>query len=290
VFSVREWFHRLRLRLSGGRPFPHQRTGFPFVCFPGHPDSTFPYLYGADDEFEIELLRRWLKPADGFLDCGANIGLYSAAAASLLNDGGEVVAVEPGGTAREMLTETVKILGLKNVRILDVAVGDHDGETQFFVARGNLGTTSQSIICEDPEGENYEKITVPMLSLDRIASSFSRPLAAIKIDIEGVEAAALAAATKTLEAAPLWIVEVNPVGLARFGSKREDVIARFPESTYRIWVMPKFSGTQAKPRRLVEGETWNDAPFHNLIILPRSGKFSVRTSQFLRSGDFAARD
>lgn len=62
---------------------------------------------GAYERFELSVFRDTLKPGMNVLDIGANIGLFTAAAAHLLNGDGRIVAVEPDTDNFGYLAKTV---------------------------------------------------------------------------------------------------------------------------------------------------------------------------------------
>ncbi|MGC4085037.1 MAG: FkbM family methyltransferase [Vicinamibacterales bacterium] len=71
---------------------------------------------------------RYLKPGDVVVDVGANVGLYSVVCATCVGDTGTVIALEPSPRIANFLRGNVAVNRLSNVRVLNVAVGDADGE------------------------------------------------------------------------------------------------------------------------------------------------------------------
>ena len=69
-------------------------NGSRFVCDlrTGYDRSVY---LGAEEVVEQRLLSYLLRPGDVFVDCGANIGLHTILAASLVGSGGHVFAFEP---------------------------------------------------------------------------------------------------------------------------------------------------------------------------------------------------
>ena len=63
----------------------------------------------------------------------------------------------------------------------------------------------------------------------------------MKIDIEGAEACALTAvpALWLTGDGPLWIVEINPGALARFGASPSEVVRNFSAKAFDLQLLPK---------------------------------------------------
>ncbi|MDD4122559.1 MAG: hypothetical protein PHE94_06735 [Eubacteriales bacterium] len=99
------------LRRRGSVPFVHNTAGHRLVCFPDQPDSVTQYLEGGDDPWELALLRRWLQPGDGFVDAGANLGLYSHAMAGHFRGTIQVLALEASPDLVARLKLGTQLLG-----------------------------------------------------------------------------------------------------------------------------------------------------------------------------------
>ncbi len=57
---------------------------------------TTPFIFREDYSPELLVLERFLEPGMTFVDGGANIGIYTFVAASLVGPQGHVLACEPG--------------------------------------------------------------------------------------------------------------------------------------------------------------------------------------------------
>jgi hypothetical protein len=60
-------------------------------------------------DVELALLRRLLKPGDTFVDAGANVGVYSLAAAAAVGSTGRVIACEPAPSTMQLLRHSVAL-------------------------------------------------------------------------------------------------------------------------------------------------------------------------------------
>jgi FkbM family methyltransferase len=88
-------------------------------------------LYGEWCEFEINLLRLFIRPGDIVIDAGANIGTHTVAFANMVGPTGVVHAFEPQRRNFLMLAGNVAINGLDNVFCHQSAVGDTLGQIRL---------------------------------------------------------------------------------------------------------------------------------------------------------------
>ena len=123
------------------------------------------------------------------IDLGANVGYYTLLAAHCVGSGGRVLACEPEPLNASFLRRHVTANRLRNVDILEVAVGDRDGEVRFTRGKGRgRGHISD-------EGE----LTVPLRRLDDIVQDADLAPDFLKIDVEGAEDDVFAGGIQTLE-------------------------------------------------------------------------------------------
>lgn len=166
-----------------------------------------------EEEQELRALQSLLSPGDHFVDCGANVGLWSLVAAGRVGAGGRVTAFEPHPSAYRRLTRNIAASGAVGQRItaINVAVAAAAGHVSFDMGpHHNLG----HIVSAAAPGS----ISVPAMSLDgRLGDA---PIRALKLDIEGGEAAALRGAGGILTVQRPWVwAEFNVMinGAARIG-------------------------------------------------------------------------
>jgi len=146
------------------------------------------WLSVGDHEAELPFVRALLRPEDGFVDVGANIGVYSIVAALR---GARVLAFEPNGTAREMLTANLALNQIEDrVRVLSFALADFTGEARFTT---DLESSNHLDIEPEAKGEMVE-----VRELDALIEPGDR-VTLIKIDAEGFDEAVLRGARRALE-------------------------------------------------------------------------------------------
>jgi FkbM family methyltransferase len=133
------------------------------------------WVYGSLED-QVALFSRLIQPGNRCVDVGAGIGLHTVRLAKLTGSGGDVMAVEPDPEKARRAARNIALNGLTNVRVIQAAASD--------AARTAVA---------DPEGptEHTSAITI-----DEACPS---PVALIRIDAGGREAAVVAGAGETIE-------------------------------------------------------------------------------------------
>ncbi|MDG2333933.1 MAG: FkbM family methyltransferase [Myxococcota bacterium] len=243
-------------RLSRGRAFK-RRLPAEFGRTPIYvsPDSQLKYLKPGASAFDLELLRvarEELHNGDVVWDIGANVGVFTFAAASRTQSG-DVLAVEPDIWLAGLLRKSANLgqnRGL-GVRVLPTAIAGEPGMETFLVAeRGRASNALSGPGARGEAGGVREQVLVPTLSLDLLLSSNAAP-SFIKIDVEGAEKLVLEGATRVLSAVrPTIYIEVG-------GGARDAVTALLKDNDYRL-----YDGALAKgEERSIERCTFNTLAF-----------------------------
>jgi FkbM family methyltransferase len=176
-------------------------NGAKLKCYPDRVTSSGVIYFGWPDWHEMHWLNRVLRPGDGFLDVGANVGIYSVLAASKVMPGGRVMAFEPEPGIVAILKENFELNGLDSAQIINAAVGSEDGECFFQTGQDATGKMASA-------GESG--VATPMVALDTIVTQAQQYMVG-KIDVEGFEVSAFQGAKKLLsEHRPYcWLIETN---------------------------------------------------------------------------------
>ena len=214
-FLVRTLFERLARNRVLTRRLPAALGSRPIVV---SPDAQLGYLKPGAAAFDAELLRvasEHIAPGDEIWDIGANVGVFTLAAAVAARPG-RVLAVEAdtwlAGLIRASAAHT------KNrdltIDVLSAAIADRDGVGTFLIAqRGRSSSSLELAGGRSQMGGVRTRLLVPMLTLDTLlaAERATRPAPAlVKIDVEGAELAVLRGAPRLLaEARPKLYIEVG---------------------------------------------------------------------------------
>jgi len=214
---------QLYKRIAGGYwdvPLTKNRT---IRCYPNNASASSVLYARLFDYHEMHFLLRYLRSEDNFLDVGANVGVYTILASSVI-DRGVIHAVEPSSRALERLKENILLNNLHNARIHPVAASDSPGKAFLTSAKDSLN----HLVSADPS-DGVEEVQSVCLDDEVGAVSF----AAGKMDIEGAEMLAMRGAINMLrkQNPPVWLIEWNEL-CHRFGHTRQLVADIFQETGY----------------------------------------------------------
>lgn len=166
------------------------------------PDAALRFwIPGAEvmDPLLFKMVRALVRPGEKVWDLGANVGLFSFAAASLAGPSGFVLAIEPDPWLASLLNRSAarRRDDEAEVKILPAAISDHCGVSELHVAARGRASNFIATGRGETGGERY-RVQVPTYTLDSLLE-FYPPPTLIKIDIEGMEYLALTGAKQMLE-------------------------------------------------------------------------------------------
>ncbi|MEU9634563.1 FkbM family methyltransferase [Streptomyces tendae] len=232
---VTRWLNP-RLREHPRRAVVETRTGELFVVDTQDLIQRYLYLFGAWEPHLTGWLRRRLRPGDGFVDVGANIGAFSVLAARLVGAEGRVVAIEASPDLHGSLVRNVRLNALGNVRALNAAVSDR-ARTLTFALASSRNTGANSIVPYDgPVESSFRARARPLPELLDAAEIASARV--IKIDVEGAEGSVvrgLAPLLSALRPDAEITVEVSPERMARLGDRADDLLAVMRNAGFHVY-------------------------------------------------------
>ena len=193
--------------------------GMRLRCYPDSTSASNVHYFGDYYEFhEMSFVAKYLRPGDGFIDGGANIGTYTLLAAQRIGRTGVVDAFEPAPESARRLTENAALNDLTFVRIHEAALGAVRGQVSFSL---DWDVSNRLVGLRRLEGRTMQ---VEMVRLDD-ALEGDRWYAMGKLDLEGAEVDALLGAEGHLAEGnpPVWQLEVLDGQLAAQGKCRTDL-------------------------------------------------------------------
>lgn len=143
-------------------------------------------------------LLTYLKKHDTVVDVGANIGVMTYHLARRVSQG-KVFAIEPIASNRRVINRLVRRFDLANVVLLPIAVGDENGKCKMTIPqkRGvSLHGLAHVVAADEFNAAKGEE--VQMKRLDDLPELKLHRIAAIKLDVEESEYAALKGAEQLL--------------------------------------------------------------------------------------------
>jgi FkbM family methyltransferase len=139
-------------------------------------------------EYEYDLLPQFVRSGDWVLDIGANVGHYTRRLSDLVGPSGRVVALEPVPSTFALLAANVQLFTYANVTLINAAASSRMGLSGMSVPRFSSGLANYYGAHVAVAGEN-PSLTVATLSIDSL--DIDRPIALVKVDVEGHESLAL---------------------------------------------------------------------------------------------------
>jgi FkbM family methyltransferase len=180
-------------------------------------------------------------------DIGANVGLFSFAAAGLAGCSGKVYAIEPDTFLVGVLRRSVAIPSPRSapVEVIPCAVFDTVGIQQFQIAERARASNFLEGLGNSMTGGVRETQSVLCVSVDWLATQILAP-DVLKIDAEGAE-------LRILNGARELLLATRPTIICEVGKENEDGVASLlGDLGYVLYdgAVPK------KERRPVSGAPW----------------------------------
>lgn len=195
-----------------------------------HSASAALYFNGMTDFNEMSFMKRYLRPGDIFLDVGANVGVYTLLAASLVGPSGTVHAFEPGTLALGHLRENIKINKLDGVTVHELGLSDLDGQAQ-------LATDGDDCVASlVPTANGLETAGSTRIRCVTLDNHFKdQQFAMAKLDIEGAEPLAIRGAIAHLRAGNPPVLQIEMDGYSKkFGIETHDFIDELASLGYDV--------------------------------------------------------
>jgi len=140
------------------------------------------------------------RAVESFWDIGANIGFYSWLLKSL-SPSTSVEAFEADPRNAELFRKTLLRNSNAGVSLMELAISDHTGDTNFVVDNisgftGSVASSACYSLAATTYGGGKEMIVVKCASIDELRKTRSK-ISLIKIDVEGHEEAVVRGALNT---------------------------------------------------------------------------------------------
>jgi len=193
------------------------------------PDAQLKYLKVGRNLFDkdlIEIAQHCLEPTDSVWDIGANVGVFSVAAAICAKS---VVAVEADIWLAEIVQRTANLIENSHldIKVIPTAVSDTNGIAKFKIAsRGRASNALANAGGRSQMGGVRETVYVPTLNLDTLLHEFGPP-DFIKIDVEGAEWMVVSGGVSLFR-------EYDPIVYVEIGvDVRSDIFKFFSDAGYK---------------------------------------------------------
>lgn len=163
------------------------------------------------DAYLFDLVERFVRAGDTVWDVGANMGVFTFAAAHAVGRSGTVVAVEPDPFNLLLLhrTSAIEENGDLRVEIVPVALSQSLGLQKLRIpVRGRSASSLSGAVGSTQMGGTRHEMNIMTLTLDYLLEHFPVP-AFLKCDVEGAEHWVLQGAERLLTTArPIMAIEL----------------------------------------------------------------------------------
>ena len=207
------------------------------------------------DPLLLGLAEAWVRPGDCVWDVGANLGLFSVAAANMAGRDGAVVAFEADTWLVGLLRRTASMQPptAAPIEVVPSAVADATGLRHFNVTRRSRALNHLVGVGSGVAQRTKNTAqTVVSMTLDSLLPSLRAPNV-LKVDVEGAEMLVLKGATTVLR-------EHRPIIICETGDKAADEVSQLLHAQdYVLFDSSQPSAT----RKPVDRAPWD------MLALPR---------------------
>ncbi len=133
------------------------------------------FFFGTYEPAQTKLFAELVKPGDVVYDIGAHFGYYTLLGSKIAGRSGRVIAFEPSPSNLARLYRHIELNRCTNVKVLELAVSDHEGTAHFET---RTGSGVGHLAADGP-------LEVKLTSLDALKDLPAPNV--MKIDVEGAE-------------------------------------------------------------------------------------------------------
>lgn len=232
--------------------------GAKFLAGTGDQGLTGNIYTGLFEFSDMGFVIHFLRKDDLFIDVGANAGVYSILAGSVVGASG--YAFEPVPRAYERLKENLRLNHLENrITPLPIAISNQKGLLK--ISDGH--NCNNRVLQND---DDLSSVTVEAATLDDVLEGRNPSL--LKIDVEGYELSVLQGAKKILAKSSLRgiIMETDGQG-SKYGFQESDILSLLQEHGFTGYAYD---------------------PFERKLSEPEAGASGSRNTIFIRDRDFVS--
>ncbi|MEO7143126.1 MAG: FkbM family methyltransferase [Bryobacteraceae bacterium] len=171
-------------------------------------------------------------------DIGAYEGIFTLFFARAVGAAGFVFVWEPNPQNARCIESNVRLNGFPNVRIFEAGIADSTGSIRLTFPKREPALGSMEPAIAELVGHEFDatSVTVPIDSLDHQIEALGLPAPSlVKLDIEGMEMAALRGMEKTLrKSSPTLYIEIHGADFPRKEANIAEVVEFLTKLGYHI--------------------------------------------------------
>jgi FkbM family methyltransferase len=207
------------------------------------------------------------RPETTIIDIGANVGTISVAL-SLLFPSSDIHAFEPNPYAQRRLRQNLLLNNISNLSIHQQAIGNCHEYLDFHHYDDISGDIGLSSFIQSKKITSKAHISpIEVMTLDSFDKEFIKPVAVMKIDVQGFETEVIKGSINLIQRhRPVIILEHEDNNLASEAdaqSSKQELKSLFSEHQYEVFYITRYNHDLLLPVQ------W-DAPLNgDLLALPR---------------------
>lgn len=161
-------------------------------------------VLGCYELTKHEAFRKFLRPGMTFIDVGCNKGDFALLGSHLVGPQGRVLAFEPHPENCQWARKSIAKNAYNNIDLFQLALSDVNGTAELHIGEKSGFHT----LVPGQESRDKGLIEVQTRRLDDFLEEirFTRPIGAVKIDVEGADMQVLRGAQKTISGNPGIVV------------------------------------------------------------------------------------
>lgn len=272
-FRYKLYYSELRALLGGGSFIYSIKEKVKFVCTNKDYFSQIIFISNGHEKLEMSWCEKWLgtcKENSWIIDCGANIGFFSAYLAQT-HSSCKIYAIEGNKNTFSILQHSLKMLDLHNVFPENAILADK--VDSFYEIPDSPGREPWQ------QAKNTSTPSTKTLTLDGIIAGVSSIPDLVKIDCEGFEVKILKGASDLLsQCSTIFFVECNDAALKAAQTDRFELFEIFRTNNYLLYHLSAFDKDIP-----IGKEITNDFPSRefNFAAIPRKDEFVNRWNKVL---------
>jgi FkbM family methyltransferase len=236
-WKIKQLYSKSRCYLGNGYHVYDLDNETKFLSLKEDEFSHVLYVCKGYEKTEIEWCCKWLNlslQSQSVVDCGANIGYFSAVISQRCNLS-EILSIEGNEKTGGICKRNLEILRIDNSQVLQAILSDSNSDS-YHIPNVIGKEPWQRAIKSDPGSSGSRSTT-----LDQIISEFQIIPSLIKIDCEGFEYLILKGSTNLLaNIRPAFMIECNDNALQLAGTNRLELFELLTSANYKLFHLASF--------------------------------------------------
>lgn len=280
-WKIKQQYSILRCFLGGGFYIYKLDKNTKFVSYSKDALSHVFYVCNGHEKIELNWCEKWLKFKNEnqvVIDCGANIGYFSAILSQRCSNI-KVLAIEGNDSTVKICQQTFNLLNINTVKIVPAVLSDKSSE-KYVIPNIPGREAWQQARKLSSELSDYDT-TCYTTTLDELVDEFHINPSLVKIDCEGFETLILKGANNLLsKIRPAFMIECNDKALTQAQTNRNELLNFLRKNNYKLFHLSSFTGFQ--PFGL---EVDNDFPSteFNFAAIPNDNENLIRWNKSIEN-------